>query len=62
MPAEHGTTVAASIEERIELPVFVARDEDWLTPHGQGQEVILFGDLAFMCQVDPIALEDVLHL
>ncbi|MNE38524.1 hypothetical protein D3C80_1324270 [compost metagenome] len=62
VPAQHGTTVAARVEEGIEFPVLVARDEDRLTPHGEGQEIILFGDLAFMCQVDPIALEDMLHL
>lgn len=62
VPAEHGAAVAAGIEEGIELPVLVARDEDRLAPHGQGEEVVLFGDLAFMGQVDPVALEDVLHL
>ncbi|MCY1429452.1 hypothetical protein D9M71_453700 [compost metagenome] len=62
VPAEHRTAVAAGIEEGIELTVLVARDENRLAPHGQGEEVILLGDLAFVGQVDPVALEDMFHL
>ncbi|MNN19474.1 hypothetical protein D3C81_1327180 [compost metagenome] len=54
--------MAAGIEERIEHTVLVARDEDRLTPHGRGQEIVVVGELAFVGEVNPVAFEDVRHL
>ncbi|MNR17195.1 hypothetical protein D3C85_1338410 [compost metagenome] len=59
--AKHRTAMAAGIEEGIEHPILVARDEDRLAPHGGGEEVVLFRNLAFVGKVQPVALEDVFH-
>ncbi|MCY1539895.1 hypothetical protein D9M68_755050 [compost metagenome] len=59
--AQLGATVAAGIEEGIELTVFVARDEDRLAPHVEGDVVVLLGNLALVGEIDPVAFEDVLH-
>ncbi|MNZ82499.1 hypothetical protein D3C78_1011970 [compost metagenome] len=62
VPAEHGALVAAGVDEGVEHAVLVARDEDRLTAHHGGQEVVLLGDLAFVGEIQPVAFEDVLHL
>lgn len=40
----------------------VTRDDYWLASDRRGVVVVVVGHLAFMCEVDPVALEDVLHL
>src|SRR5690606_16339820 len=60
--AEHRAAMAAGIDEGVELAILVAGDEDRLPAHLGGVVVVLLGNLAFVGEVDPVALEDVLHL
>ncbi len=60
--AQHGTTMTAGIDEGVELAILVAGDEDRLPTHLGGVVVVLLGDLAFVSEVQPVALEDVFHL
>lgn len=62
VPAEHRATVAAGVDEGVELAVAVARDDDRLAADLGGQVVVDSGNLAFVGEIDPVALEDVLHL
>src|SRR5690606_17327299 len=59
---EHRAAMAAGIDEGVELAVLVAGDEDRLPAHLGGVVVVLLGNVAFVGEVDPVALEDVLHL
>ena len=54
--------MAARIDEGVQLAITVARDEDGLTAHIGCEVVVLVGDLALVREIDPVALEDVLHL
>ena len=60
--AECGATVAACIDECVQLALAVAGDHDRLAADMGRVVVIVIRDLAFVRQVDPVALEDVLHL
>ena len=62
MPTQHGAAMTAGIDEGVELAAAVARDKDRLAPHVGREVVIPVRDLTFMREVDPVALEDVLHL
>ena len=59
---EHCPAMAASVDKRIEFTHLVACDKNRLTPHVGGVVVVVLRDLAFMCQVQPVAFEDVFHL
>src|SRR5690606_7807404 len=59
---EHRAAMAAGVDEGVEFTLLVARNEDRLTTHVGRVIVVLFGNLAVMGKVDPVALEDVLHL
>ena len=52
----------AGIGQRVELAVLAAGDDDRLAADEDGQVVVDIGDLALVREVDPVALEDVLHL
>ncbi len=60
--AQHGAAMGAGVDQRVELALAVARDHDRLAADVGGVVVVVVGDLAFVRQVDPVALEDVLHL
>ncbi|MNE00188.1 hypothetical protein D3C80_925920 [compost metagenome] len=60
--AQGGATVAAGVDEGVQLTVAVAGDEYRLATHGDGVVVVLLGNLALVCEIDPVAFEDVLHL
>ena len=60
--AQHRAAMAARVDEGVQLAVPVAGDEDRLPAHGRREVVVVVRDLALMRQVDPVALEDVLHL
>ncbi|MNK97101.1 hypothetical protein D3C87_1174170 [compost metagenome] len=62
VPAQGRAAMTAGVDEGVEHTVLVARDEDRLAPHGGGVEIVDVGDLAFVGQVEPVALEDVFHL
>ena len=62
VPAQHCTAVRAGVGQRIELAVLAAGDDDGLATDEDGQEVVHVGDLALVCEIDPVAFEDVLHL
>ncbi len=61
-PAEHRALVAAGVDQRVQLAVLVAGDHDRLPAHVDRQVVVVVRQLALVGQVDPVALEDVLHL
>ena len=50
------------IDERTDLAGLVAHEKDRLAAHAGRKEIVRPGKLALMRQVDPTALEDVLHL
>src|ERR1700686_1552614 len=54
--------MTAGIDEGIHLIIPVARDEDRLTADIGREIVVLIRDLALVRQINPVALEDVLHL
>jgi hypothetical protein len=59
--AQHGAPMAAGIDERVEFALLVPGDDDRLPPD-VGREVVAdVRDLAFVREVDPVPLEDVLH-
>ena len=60
--AQHGAAMAAGVDEGVQLVVLVAGDEDRLPPHVGRVVVVLVGNLALVGKIDPVALEDVLHL
>jgi hypothetical protein len=62
LAAEHSATVAAGVDEAVQLAILVAGDDDGLTTDVTGEVVIRVGDLAFVRQIDPVAFKDVLHL
>src|ERR1700737_597920 len=51
--AEHGTAVAARVDECDQLPIAVARNEDRLAAHVSCEVVVLVGDLALVGEIDP---------
>ena len=59
--AEHCTAVTARIDEGVQLAGAAAGDKDRLTAHRGGEVVVVVRDLALVGEVDPIALEDMLH-
>nr|GEU28163.1 hypothetical protein [Tanacetum cinerariifolium] len=60
--AQLGAAVGAGVDEGMEFALAVARDEHGLAAHVGGAVIVVVGQLAFVRQVDPVALEDVLHL
>ena len=62
LAAEHRAAVRAGVDQAVQPAVLVARDHDRLAAD-VGREVVAgLGDLALVREVDPVALEDVLHL
>jgi hypothetical protein len=47
---------------RVQLAGLVARDDDRLAADPRRVVIVVVGDLALVRQIDPVALEDVLHL
>ena len=60
--AQRGAAVRAGVDDGVEFARLVARDDDRLAADLRGEVVVRVGDLALVGQVDPVALEDVLHL
>ncbi len=60
--AERRAAVAAGIDEGVQLAAPAARNEDGLPAHIGSEVIVVVRDLALVRQVDPVALEDVLHL
>ena len=60
--SQRGTTVRTGVDDRVEFARLVARDHDGLTADVRRQVIVDIGDLAFVGQIDPVALEDVFHL
>src|ERR1700731_183279 len=54
--------MTAGIDEGVDLVILVARDEDRLTADVGREIVVLVRNLALVCQIDSVALEDVLYL
>ncbi|MNO45198.1 hypothetical protein D3C76_354600 [compost metagenome] len=50
------------IDQRVELAFAVPGDDQRLTAGAQGDEVVFVGDLAFVARIDPVFLENQLHL
>ena len=61
-PADHRAAVRARVDQAVQFAVLVAGDHDGLTADVGGEVVAGVGQLALVGQVDPVALEDVLHL
>ncbi len=61
-PGEGSAAVLAGVDQRVQLAAGVAGDDHRLAPGAQGDEVVGVGDLAFVAGVDPLLLEDQLHL
>ena len=57
-----GSSVRTGVDERADLTGLVAHQEDRLAAHADRKEIVGSGKLALMRQVDPTALEDMLHL
>ncbi|MNE20408.1 hypothetical protein D3C80_1135260 [compost metagenome] len=57
-----GATVLARIDQRIELALAVAGDDQWLPSGTHCHEIVVIGDLAFVACVDPVFFEDEFHL
>jgi hypothetical protein len=60
--AEHGAAVAARVDKGVQLAIAVTRDKYRLAAHISREVIVLVGDLALVREIDPVALEDVLHL
>src|SRR5450830_959119 len=54
--------MGAGIDEGVELTLTVARNEDRLPAHLGGVVVVIVGNLTLMGQINPVTLEDMLHL
>ena len=61
-PAQHRALVCAGINDRVQFTALVASDNHGLAANPGGVVVVVVGNLAFVRQVHPIALEDVFHL
>ena len=60
--ADGRPSVRTGVDERAELACLIAHQEDRLAAHAGRKEIVGPGKLALMRQVDPTALEDMLHL
>jgi hypothetical protein len=60
--AQRGPAMRAGVDMGVKLAALVAGDDHGLTADGGGEIVVHRRDLAFMRQIDPVALEDMLHL
>ena len=60
--ADHCAAVRARVDETVQLAVTVAGDDHRLAAYIGGEVVAGVRQLALVGEVDPIALEDVLHL
>src|SRR5260370_34198521 len=49
------------VDEGVQLAIPVAYNKDGLADHISCEVVVLVGDLALVGEIDPVALEDVLH-
>ena len=61
-PADHRAAMGAGIDETVQFAGLVPGDHDRLPADVGGEVVAGVGHLAFVGQVDPVALEDVLDL
>src|SRR5262249_21291100 len=61
-PAHDGAAMRAGFGERFELAVLAARYDDRLPADVDGEVIVDVRNLAFVREVDPVALEDVLEL
>ena len=60
--ADGRSSVRTGVDERADLTGLVTHEDDRLAAHAGRKEIVRPGKLALMRQVDPTALEDVLHL
>ncbi len=60
--AQHRALVRTRIDDRMQLAGLVARDDDRLAADPRRVVIVVVGNLAFVRQIHPVALEDVLHL
>ena len=60
--AEHRAPVGAGVDQAVQLAAAVAGDHHRLAADVGGEVVAGVGNLCLVGQVDPVALEDVLHL
>jgi hypothetical protein len=60
--AQHRAAMRARIDERVEFALTVARDDHGLAAHRRREVIVVRRNLAFVREIDPVALEDVLHL
>ena len=60
--AEHGASVTARVDKGVEFAIAIPRNKDRLTAYIGCKVVVLVRDLAFVREVDPVALEDIFHL
>ena len=60
--AQGGALVGTGIQEAIHLARFITNDDDRLATHGGGEKIADLGDLIFVTEINPVALEDVAHL
>ncbi len=61
-PAQHRALVRAGVDDRVQFAALVASDHHGLAANPGGVVIVVVGNLAFVRQVHPIALEDVFHL
>nr|WP_277872965.1 hypothetical protein [Raineyella fluvialis] len=59
---QHGTAVRTRVDHAVELAVLAPGDDHGLASDVGGEVVTDVRDLRLVGQVDPVALEDVLHL
>ncbi len=62
LAAERGAAVGAAVEQRPDLAVAVAQEDDRAQPETHGDVVVVLGDLALVAKIDPDRAEDVGHL
>ncbi|VZQ80853.1 Uncharacterised protein [Escherichia coli] len=60
--AEHRALVCAGVDNRVQLTRLVAGDDDRLATDPRGVVIVVVRNLAFVREIHPVVLEDVLHL
>lgn len=53
--------MGTGIDESIKLACLIARNNDWLATDPSGVIIVIFRNLAFMRQINPIAFKNILH-